>query len=272
MPVSRHHLRRFARAACGYPSAVSGAVAEEEVGRPAAVQEWRSVAFLHWRYEPVAVARLLPQGLEPDLYDGDAWVGLTPFVVRERSIAGIPTVFALQGLTTFPETNLRTYVRGPDGRDGIWFFSLDVDSLATTIAARTLYQVPYMRSEMQVDDDGDIRYRARRPRRPDIGHDLLVRPGAALTEPEPLVDFLTGRWRAWTKMAGRLATVAVQHEPWPLATADLLRGDETITAAAGLPTPASAPMVHYSPGVTARIGTPRLASRAAGPRTNRARS
>jgi hypothetical protein len=238
------------------------------------VQAWEAVSFVHWRYEPVAVARLLPPGLEPDLFDGDAWVSLTPFVVRERRIAGLPMLVDVPGLTTFPETNLRTYVRGPDGRDGIWFFSLDVDSVATTVAARAVYQVPYNQADMTVERDGDVTYRATRSRRHDVGHDLIVRPGGALTDPEPLVHFLTGRWRAWTRMAGRLATVAVQHEPWPIGAAELVRGDETLTAAAGLPTPTSAPLVHFSPGVTARIGAPHLArsNRVAGLHGNRARS
>ncbi|MFD0395098.1 DUF2071 domain-containing protein [Streptomyces nogalater] len=29
----------------------------------------------------------------------------------------------MPGLPTFAETNLRTYVRPPSGRDGLWFFS-----------------------------------------------------------------------------------------------------------------------------------------------------
>ena len=35
--------------------------------------------------------------------------------------------------TSTPETNLRTYVQGPDGRDGVWCLSLDIGS--ATLAA-----------------------------------------------------------------------------------------------------------------------------------------
>lgn len=38
----------------------------------------------------------------------------------------------------FPETNLRTYVLGPDGRPGIWFWSLDATSPSAVAAARLL--------------------------------------------------------------------------------------------------------------------------------------
>ena len=80
-------------------------------------------------------------------------------------------------MSTFPETNLRTYVRGPDGRDGIWFFSLEADSLPLVLGARTLYGVPYRWADMSVERTGDvIRYRSRRrlgppaePRHPRAG-------------------------------------------------------------------------------------------------------
>jgi uncharacterized protein len=50
-----------------------------------------------------------------DEYDGMAWVSLTPFLMAAVRPAGVPIE---PGFSTFPETNLRTYVRRPDGRDG----------------------------------------------------------------------------------------------------------------------------------------------------------
>jgi uncharacterized protein YqjF (DUF2071 family) len=49
----------------------------------------------------------------------------------------------------------------------------------------------------------------------------------------------------------------VEHEAWPLEDAVILRCQETLTAAAGLPALNSEPLVHYSPGVDVRIGAPR---------------
>ena len=85
-------------------------------------QSWSCLAFLHWSYEPRVLARLLPGRLRPHTFDGRAWVGLTPFLLEglRTPVAPVPPWFA-----RFPETNVRTYVVGPDGRDGLWFFSLD---------------------------------------------------------------------------------------------------------------------------------------------------
>ena len=43
-----------------------------------------------------------------------------------------------------PETNVRTYVRDPDGREGLWFFSLDAGRLEPVLVARSTYALPYM--------------------------------------------------------------------------------------------------------------------------------
>ena len=221
-----------------------------------ACQRWQSLSFLHWRYDPAEVQRLLPSGLSVDTYDGAAWVGLTPFVLvgfRPLCLPAVPV------LSTFPETNVRTYVRHGNGRDGLWFLSLDVSRLATALGARGALWVPYHWASMSVDEGPVVRYRSQRRSAgaPRASHDIAVRPGAAIGEDRsPLVDFLTGRWRAFTRVAGRLVTVPVEHEPWPLFDADPLECDQDLFEAAGLPSPQETPLVHFSPGVNARLGFP----------------
>ena len=74
-----------------------------------------------------------------------------------------PVAPALPWFTSFPETNVRTYVRGPDGRVGLWFFSLDAARLEPVLVARSTYALPYMWSAMRVERDGAVvRYRSRR--------------------------------------------------------------------------------------------------------------
>ncbi|HJR26217.1 MAG TPA: DUF2071 domain-containing protein [Acidimicrobiales bacterium] len=240
---------------------MSGRHPEERIAVPMVHQRWRDVSFLHWRYDPDALQARLPDGLRVDTFDGDGWVTLTPFVVEGFRPPLLP---ALPVLSTFPETNVRTYVVGPDGRDGLWFLTLEVDSVPTTIAARSALGVPYRWAEMQVDDDGDrVTYRSRRRSGGQVGHRIVIERGEPCP-PDPLTDWLTGRWRAWTRIGGRFATVAVQHEPWPLFHAAALTLEETLLADVGLPRPSEPPLVHTSPGVTTRLGwpNPRRAGRA----------
>lgn len=221
---------------------------------PAVAQSWRHVSFLHWPLPADVVATRLPAGLEPDLWEGQAWVSLTPFLVERFRLPPFP---APPRLSRYPETNLRTYVRGPGGVDGLWFFSLDADSAVTVVAAWAGTGVPYRWSAMGVEAGDTITYTARRrpPHQPH-GHRIVVRPGAPLP-PHEISErdhFLTGRWRAYTTVVDVLAVVPVEHQPWPLQDAEVIGLEEDLLAAAGLPAPSQPPLVAYSAGVDARLG------------------
>jgi uncharacterized protein YqjF (DUF2071 family) len=226
---------------------------EERVARSIVFQAWRTVTFLHWRVDPALVAAHLPPALVPDTVDGSAWIGLTPFHVARYSLFGLP---AVPMVTSFNETNLRTYVRGPDGRDGLWFFSLDVDSLANAGAGR-IGGFPYFLSAMSVDGDGPARYRCRR-HGADAHHDITIQPGDPVRPDDELAAQLAGRWRAYHAVGPRLVEVPVEHEPWPLRGAALVACDETLIARAGLAVQGPPDLVHYADGVDARLGPPRL--------------
>jgi uncharacterized protein len=114
-------------------------------------QTWSRISFLHWSYDPRLLQRLLPGGLRPQTFGGRAWVGVTPFLLQDLRT---PVAPALPWFTSFPETNVRTYVRGPDGREGLWFFSLDAARLEPVLVARSTYALPYMWSQMTVNATG----------------------------------------------------------------------------------------------------------------------
>ena len=124
----------------------------ERVRAPVMRQSWRDLTFLHWRYRAVEdVRRIVPAGLEIDVCDGFAWVGLVPFKVVGLTLPNAP---AVPWLSNFAETNVRTYVVDRTGRRGVWFFSLDTARLAAVIGARTGYGLPYYWSKMRVHCEG----------------------------------------------------------------------------------------------------------------------
>ncbi|MET9244036.1 DUF2071 domain-containing protein [Nonomuraea sp. NPDC003709] len=217
---------------------------------------WSEITFIHWRYPPACVQALVPGGLTVETFDGAAWVGLTPFLMRRVRFPGLP---ALPWLSTFPETNLRTYVRDPRGRTGIWFLSLDAGRLLAALGGRGGYGLPYFWSDMSVDTrDGRTRYRCRRRRPGPAGArcDAAAERGAPLAERErdELAHFLTARYRLFTLVAGRPATAQVEHPPWPLHHSHLIGLDQDLIQAAGLPICAEPPVLHASPGVPVRVG------------------
>jgi len=227
---------------------------------------WADVTFLHWRYEPREVQRLLPPGLEVETFDGWAWVGLVPFAMTIRAARGPAVPWA----SFFPETNVRTYVRGPDGRTGIWFFSLDAARLAAVLVARARYGLPYVWARMRVQRDGSgdgavLRYRSAR-RWPGRGRaasavDVSVGPPIAPADVTALEEFLTARFRLYSRVWGRVLSAPAEHAPWPLHRAGPARVRDRLVEAAGLPPVAGEPVALYSPGVDVRVGRAERATR-----------
>jgi uncharacterized protein YqjF (DUF2071 family) len=219
------------------------------------LQRWRSVSFLHWPVHPEAIARMLPFGLVPDTWDGNAWVGITPF----STTCEVLGVQSLPGPTRFAETNVRTYVRAPDGTAGIWFFSLDVANRANAVLGRALH-VPYHEADNTVEQadesNGPNRYLGRRRGSPDACYDMAITPGRAAAH-DAFEGFLVDRWCAYVIVSSRLIRVDVEHEPWPLHVAVADRVEETLTHAVGIVV-AGEPVCHYASGVTARLSFPRL--------------
>src|SRR3954452_23000735 len=175
---------------------------------------WERLTFLHWSYDAAVVQRLLPAGLEVETWDGAAWVGLVPFRMRLGAGAG-PL------LSAFPETNVRTYVVGPDGRPGVWFFSLDAGSVSAVTAARASWQLPYYAATMSVERGGDVvRYRSsrRRPGPSGAAHDITVAPGDVLTGAGEFEHYLTARFTLWNVVLGHVMRTQADHPPWVLRT------------------------------------------------------
>jgi uncharacterized protein YqjF (DUF2071 family) len=217
-----------------------------------ATQTWHDVSFLHWRIDSGDIAPRLPAGLKPDLVDGSAWVSIVAFRIEHFRPLGLPTL-----TSSFPETNLRTYVIDRSGRDGVWFLSVDVSNLLNVAGGR-LMGIPYHWSDMQaIVEHEQVRYRCRRRVARPAFHDIAVelRPFGSAAQPM-VADSLAGRWRAFSRV-GRLWEVPVEHEPWPLQAAHLAHLNESLFRAVGLPRPSTDPLVQYASGLPARLGWPR---------------
>jgi uncharacterized protein YqjF (DUF2071 family) len=211
-------------------------------------QTWRRLTFLHWPYGPDLIRRFIPASLELDTLENFAWVGLVPFEIHD-----------VPGLLHFPETNLRTYVIGPDGTRAVWFFSLEAARLAAVLGARIGYHLPYFWAKMSLRaENGAIHYLSRRhwPHHSAALTNIVIQPGEPY-QPGELTKrdhFLTARYRLYTTSQGRLRHADIEHPPWPLARARALKLRETLFESTGLPPPFGAPLVHYAAELAVKIG------------------
>jgi uncharacterized protein YqjF (DUF2071 family) len=227
------------------------------VDRPIMTQQWRSLTYLHWPVDPALVRSKLPAGLEPDTFDGMAWVGLVPFWMVDIAAPPMPPV---PYLGTFPETNIRTYVQGPEG-PGVWFHSLDITRVVPVVVARLSYRLPYLWAKMSITQEAErIGYEARRrwPGPRGARSKVVVDVGDPIVQPSSFDHYLSARWGLYTMLGRRLAHAKVEHEPWPLYEAAAVEVVDEFMQAAGYPAPTAPPHVRYSPGVSVRIDRPRV--------------
>ena len=103
-------------------------------------QNWRHLLFLHWVVSPERLRPLVPAGLDLDLFEGRAYVGLVPFTMTDVRPLWAP---AVAGLSNFHETNARTYVHRAGRDPGVWFFSLDAANPVAVALARAFFHLPY---------------------------------------------------------------------------------------------------------------------------------
>jgi len=215
------------------------------------LQDWCHITFLHWRYPAASLQRFLPPGLTVDVHDSTAWLGITPFVVQKLRPPFLPSV---PWLSTFPETNVRTYVIGPDGSRGIWFFSLEAARRLAVAGARALYGLPYRWASMTARKEGELlHYESHRD---EGGSTAATRVTVQIGPPvpsTPLEIFLTARFRLFSFRNNRLWFADVEHNPWPLRAARVERLEQTLLPSLLLEEPPDHPLVHYSRGVRTRI-------------------
>jgi uncharacterized protein YqjF (DUF2071 family) len=228
--------------------------APHRVLRPVMRQTWRDLTFLHWPHEPAVVRRFIPNDLHLDLYDGAAWIGLVPFAIEDLTLPQAP---AVPWLSAFPETNVRTYVIDRHGLRGIWFFSLDAARLLAVLGARASYALPYFWARMNVTRDGPSAwYTSTRLTGSRARSDIEIRVGDAVSQPSELEVFLTARFRLYAQRGKHLLKADVEHPPWPLRRADIVKLEQNLLQAGGLPRVESEPLAHFGGRVEVLVGTP----------------
>jgi uncharacterized protein YqjF (DUF2071 family) len=222
-------------------------------------QTWSNLLFAHWPVRPGALRPLLPAGLTLQLFDGEAWLGITPFVLTGLRPRALP---ALPGVSRFPEINVRTYVTA-GGKPGVFFFSLDAGSALAVAGARAAYSLPYFRARFTVRAGaaGSIVYSSRRVHRgaPRVEFAAEYRPTGGATPPAvgTLAHWLTERYCLYAvDRRGGLHRAEIHHPPWPLQPAAAEISRNTMTEGLGFDLPDVPPLLHFSKRLDVHVWPP----------------
>lgn len=183
---------------------------------------WENLLFAHWRVDADVLKKLIPAGLQLDTFKGEAWLGVVPFLMTGTRLRFLPVV---PGTHTFPENNVRTYVTC-NGKQGVWFFSLDAGSRLAVWSARRFFHLPYFNSQMSIHtEEGEVRYQNRRFHRdaPAARFRASYRPVSEPVQSRPgtLEHWLTERYCLYSvDHLGNIWRGDIHHPPWPLQTAE----------------------------------------------------
>ena len=186
--------------------------------------EWHDVLGLTYPADAALLAEHLPRGAQIDELDGSPRVSLVAFGFRGTRVRGL----AIPGHVTFPEINLRFYVR-MDGERGVVFIREFVPRPAISIVARVFYNEPYRTIPMAHEttlSGGELRVRHRFGARKANLLEAIADPSARLPEVGSAEHWLThhdlgvGRTRA-----GRARSYSVEHELWALHEVRELRAE-----------------------------------------------
>ena len=211
---------------------------------------WRELLFENWPIEPAVMDAHLPDGLDPDVYDGSAWLSVVPFTNVAVRPKGLPARVGIR----LPELNLRTYVTR-DGVPSVYFFSLDAQGLASVLAARLFHHLPYFYARISLERaDGRVRFDSRRrhPGARPAQYEATYWPtGEAFSAADDSFgSFLVERYRFYTQAQdGSIRYTDVDHEPWTLYPAEATVTRNTLLAAHGFARPETDPVYYYSPGL-----------------------
>src|SRR5699024_11482038 len=97
-----------------------------------------------WPVPEDALRKYIPQKLEIDTFNGEAWIGILAFKVSDIRMRGLPRI---PFYNTLLEVNVRTYVKYKGG-GGAYFFGLDANKLPVVLGARILTS-PYNKAKIR---------------------------------------------------------------------------------------------------------------------------
>ncbi|MFN0079477.1 MAG: YqjF family protein [Prosthecobacter sp.] len=253
-------------------------------------QRWEQLLFLHWRWDAAEIQRTLPPGLFVDMFQGEAWLAIVPFLMRGIRPRFCPPV---PGISNFLELNVRTYVHDEQGRPGVWFYSLDCNQPLAVWTARTFFHLPYQHAHMQAREsvlkcagppalsnvhrpakssrglehsktlprdlnahmDSWIDYTCHRRSEPSAARfRYRLQPQTHLAEPGSLEFFLAERYLLFSQSPKGIRCGQVHHTPYPLANANLEAHDVKPLLQAGFAHPNRPPdHIIGSPGIDVRV-------------------
>lgn len=176
-------------------------------------QEWKKVVFLHYKVKRKALERFVPKSLKLDSINGDYWVSIVAFDmknIRPRLFPAFPLI------SDFQEVNLRTYVQC-NGKSGVYFLSIKANKAISSLIARKISGLPYHFAEMKRTNHSfllkdnknkaSIQYKIKEP----------IEKGSKLDR------WLVERYALFMKKNNKIYRFDIHHSTWEIKNLELTK-------------------------------------------------
>lgn len=177
-------------------------------GRWAYYQEWNRALFLHWKVPFEALRKLVPNELNIDLYEGEAYVSVVAFTMEKIRPRYLP---AIALVSDFDEINVRTYIDN-DHQKGVFFLNIEAASHLSVFIAKILSGLPYEKASILRTDK---QYRSIN-RTKGFSLDCEYEVSKSVPEKTALDRWLTERYCLYLAKGKNVFRYDIHHKEWEL--------------------------------------------------------
>lgn len=215
-------------------------------------QIWQDVLFLHWPISPNEIEPYIPQELQLDLYENNAWLSVVLFKVKGQRLRFLPP---FPGMDSYLQLNVRTYVTY-NGMKGIYFFNLDVTN-RFIVQIATKGGLSYRHSKISLKQRGN-HFSLTSLHHGALAERLKIsyQPISGAIMSSTLEKWLVERYHSWSKWKNLLLRIDISHMPWQLQRVNIDIGSNTLAPFVNETTKGIHPIAHYSKIQKARIDPP----------------
>jgi len=217
-------------------------------------QIWQDVLFLHWPVSPKDLEHYIPQELQLDLYENNAWLSAVLFKVKGQRLRFLPP---FPGVASHLQLNVRTYVTY-NGMKGVYFFNSDVTNRFIVQIAK-MGSLSYRHSKIALKQKGNnfsftSLYHGAQDERLKISY----QPTASEISSSTFEKWLVERYHSWSKWKSSLFRIDIDHMPWQLQRVQINIESNTLAPFVKESIQGIQPIAHYSKSKEAKVFSPIL--------------
>jgi uncharacterized protein len=108
-------------------------------------QEWNNALFFHWAIPFDILRNYVPEKLELDTFNGQAYVSLVAFTMQKIRPRNLPSIACI---SDFNEINLRTYINN-NHKKGVYFLNIEAEKSLSAFIAKQVSGLPYEKSTIK---------------------------------------------------------------------------------------------------------------------------